>query len=181
MISMNQKGQEFSVFKLLIAAIVAVAILVVLLSIIKPPIPGQDPSQKIIENLKSIIDSPGTPKKIDSVKFQTDTTIVSKTLAEATDTLGASQVCLVVGETATNKERFDVVTKGKVIRYSGNLEQSEGILLLCSRANELNEDLEDLDIDSVLDTSECSSEFINIIDRGTSERVCIIGIVAESV
>ena len=78
---MNSKGQAFSVFELLIAAVVAVAILFVLLPIIVPP---ESPNQ-VVTSISNAIQQSGGDNT--SIKFTIDAKqmITGKTIATAKD------------------------------------------------------------------------------------------------
>ena len=66
----KQKGQAFSTFQLLIAAVVALAILAILIPMISKNINiGGDPIQAAKEKIKSQMDKPGSLVYTDDLKF----------------------------------------------------------------------------------------------------------------
>jgi len=119
----NKRGQAFSTFQLLIAAVVALALLGVLMPIIMRSIDiGGDPSQATQQLLKSQIDNPGTLSFTDDVTFSSKYNTLSAS-GVANDTgLDASQIVFMtndlddvfstIGDNASKIE-YEKTQKGK--------------------------------------------------------------------
>jgi len=92
---LNERGQEFSVFKLLISAIVAIVILTLLLNIlgIIDFNPNTDPAEAA-KNLLTSMDSSVFQEKVSGrLDFSSKNSINSAALAESTG-LSRNQICL---------------------------------------------------------------------------------------
>ncbi|MBU1120385.1 hypothetical protein KJ660_00745, partial [Candidatus Micrarchaeota archaeon] len=96
---MNSKGQEFSVFKLLISAIIAVVILAILLSVIGPLDFFVTPPQSGANDLiKQITKTPNHEDKSGDVTFKTNESFNSKSTANASGgAVSEEQVCVHLG------------------------------------------------------------------------------------
>ncbi len=131
MFKMNQKGQEFSVFKLLISAIVAIAILGILITLLNPDWfnPKGEPS-KIAENVLRNADKTVYQEFVsDEVVFGEDHTISSRTLGEELD-LERQQVCLTLLEDLESKG-FAINGEKSLISYSRDTSSRVKIVGLC--------------------------------------------------
>lgn len=100
---MKEKGQAFSTFQLLIAAIVAVAILIILmqiLGIITLPGPGDDPAVPMSDALKEASTSLASTKSARNINFTSDSPIVTSEsiIYQAEIGLEPWQVCLSPGQ-----------------------------------------------------------------------------------
>lgn len=92
---LNERGQEFSVFKLLISAIVAIVVLTLLLNIlgIIDFNPNTDPAEAA-KNLLTSMDSSVYQEKVsDRLDFSSENSINNAALAEATG-ISSDQICL---------------------------------------------------------------------------------------
>ncbi len=100
---MNQKGQAFSVFKLLISAVIAVVILTLLLSIIAMLgiFEIGDPAEQagtLVRNLSTSASS-ATYKTSQDVFFEKDKGINTRAIAKASGgNIGYEQVCVSAGD-----------------------------------------------------------------------------------
>jgi len=115
---LNERGQEFSVFKLLISAIVAIVILTLLLNIlgIINFNPNTDPS-KSAGNLLTSMDSSQYQEKVSArIDFTSENSINAKSLAKEVG-LDEDQICLGV-EDALADAQFS--SNGKLISYTGS-------------------------------------------------------------
>ncbi len=112
---MNQKGQEFSVFKLLISAIVAIVILTLLLQILNVINIGvtTEPDKAAEDLLKSMDASPYHEKVSDRIDFKKEHSISAAALADKVG-LGNNQICLGVED---GLDGFDNSTE-TLITYS---------------------------------------------------------------
>jgi len=101
---LNQKGQTFDVFKLVISAIIAVAILGILVGIMSNIFtPGQKPIDEAVRLVSTQVNSIGSLASSNEVKFEAnDQTMSSYAIADRSGALDSSQVCLSIGEYATD-------------------------------------------------------------------------------
>lgn len=116
---MNSKGQGFEVFKLLIAAIVAVAILAILLPLLVFPTIGRDPTTIAAEAIKTGLTIPGTSTLTPDVTFNKDQPLVASTLAQKSGQLTKEQVCISRGDFERN-DYFTESKPGEIISYAGS-------------------------------------------------------------
>ena len=115
---LNQRGQEFSVFKLLISAIVAIVVLTLLLNIlgIVDFNPNTDPANAA-ENLLTSMDSSVYQEKVTArLDFTSENSINTAALAEATG-LDREQICLLVED---DLSEFSSGTTANLINYTGS-------------------------------------------------------------
>jgi len=180
---MDVRGQAYSVFKLLIAAIVAVSILMILMAILNALniFVVNDPLDTATKNITGLTSMMGAPRQIDLVTFTPNYLFPAKTIAESTDQLGQDQVCVVIGNSLENDDRFRYSgsTDGRVINYKGNTDQAASLWLMCSRANEIEDDLSDTGLDEELDIDACEGDFADYIGESAT-RLCIVGVSRES-
>ncbi|MCD6478428.1 MAG: hypothetical protein J7L44_00910 [Candidatus Diapherotrites archaeon] len=153
---MDSKGQAFSTFQLLIAAIVAVTILVILLHILNmiPPIgPSGNPEEAIANVIKDAVNTPATMKGTGTtVTFKSDAPMVTnEAIAEIADVgLEPEQICISPGEfmedteilapgekgsdTSKNWEAFE---DGSMVRYRGSTKNVSIVVVCHSTATKL--------------------------------------------
>ena len=138
---MDNKGQGFEVFKLLIAAIVAGAILAILLPLLNIDFTGRDPATVAAEKIKEGITLPGTPIYTDSVSFKRNQSLVASTLADKSRQLNQDQVCLSKGDLGSDPtfEELDA----KQISYTGT-GKSVKMAVLCDSGREIEQSATDL-------------------------------------
>ncbi|MFH1587116.1 MAG: hypothetical protein ABID38_04625 [Candidatus Diapherotrites archaeon] len=172
---MKSKGQAYSVFKLLIAAVVAVSILMILFSILGGLdfFVTKDPMDEAQKNVKKLVNELGIPKKIGKVTFQPETILAAKPIAEGTQELSSDQVCVQVGPPYDEDARFEVLPRS--IRYTGSTTQATGLWIICSRGKEIAQDIEDNGLTDELDPDDCPD-----FDDESSARFCIVSITEES-
>src|SRR3989338_4149871 len=132
---LNQTGQGSSVFQLLIAAVVAIAILSVLFGVLdlaKFFNVGQDPTTAAAETLKGAYTAPSNIKSSRTSLFNFDTTLNVKGIAAAAKGgPQADDLCLTLGDFATNNRGFEFITDGKALRYKGSSPAQARIDVIC--------------------------------------------------
>ncbi len=119
---MDSKGQAFSTFKLLIAAVVAMVILGILLGIVGiiPNLGVGDPQEEAETLLKKMYTSQGRAMKSSVVTFEKDMSIGARDLALSSRSgLIEEQICLSAGAYGEST-RFNEHEEGKVITYTGS-------------------------------------------------------------
>ncbi len=162
---MNTRGQAFSTFQLLIAAVVALAILVLLLNIIGSlPTPGTTkPQAEAVNLIKSQINSPSELRtSSNSVNFGKEDSLNSKSIATSSGVLTSSQVCISMGDFSAEDESDFANTnqnlEGDIIQYKGSGQLRVKLSVICDTGSALREDLENngIDADSWLSAEKCS-------------------------
>ncbi|MFH1234339.1 MAG: hypothetical protein V1493_01885 [Candidatus Diapherotrites archaeon] len=140
---LGEKGQSFSVFQLLISAIVALVILVILLYILRiiPPIGTDDPITKISQAVNSANMTQSLMITTENVKLPAKYTLPREPIAKsATAGLSENQICLSQGDfkgTALfNGGAGENETK---IDYTGSMEKSVRFSVLCYEGAKLPE------------------------------------------
>ncbi len=134
---LNQKGQAFATFRLLISAIVAIAILTILFNILGLiQLPGQgNPDDKAAELITSQVHKPGSPKTTDSaVQFNRDDSISQTALANSSSAgLGFEQICVHPGDLKDLFEDQTILSGvlGKSIFYNSSNARSVKMTVLC--------------------------------------------------
>ncbi len=150
---MNCKGQAYSTFKLLIAAIVAMAILAILIPIIMQVMGliKANPLNETKSLLSELIDSPGALKHTKEVVFEPNSVLAGSALAERVP-IAKDQICMSTGQFLEDPERgFECLTCGgnpddaqQRIRYHGHSDQTAKIAIVCNvNMEELRIDLDD--------------------------------------
>ncbi len=180
----GSSGQAFDVFKLLIAAVVAAAILLMLLSVLNLDLfnPNQDPNTIAIKAVKDLKNTRGVPQFLDAT-FKSGSTLVANSIADKSDGLSSNQVCVLVSKNAANSSKFAPPTsgaEGKIIRYDGQSSQKTRLLIFCDRKSDIGEkdgSFRSLDLDSGdydLSTNNCWT------GSSASATVCLVAIVPEA-
>lgn len=139
---MNNRGQAFSTFQLLIAAVVALAILVLLLNIIGsiPIVGGQNPNKEASDLVKSQVNSPSELRTSQQVSFSRDGSLNAKSIASASGVLTSNQICISRGDHYQTTE-FEY-TSDDVLRYNGSSALRVKVSVLCDTGTELSNDLQ---------------------------------------
>ncbi len=138
MFNLNQKGQEFSVFKLLISAIVAIVILTLLLQILNiiDFNPNTDPS-KAAENLLNDIDkSTYTEKVSKKLDFKKENSISAAALANKIG-LDNEQICLGLADSLSSE--FTVNSAQSLITYTGDSTVRVKLAGICAPQSQLDD------------------------------------------
>ncbi len=147
----DERGQTYSAFKLLIAAVVAVAILGILMTIITGVIGifTVKPIDATIRVVSDISSKPGTPGKTEIVTFKQGDALVSTSLAEKT-TLSADDFCMALGAGNERNKGFDedeehgfdlITSPDHRILWKGSQSQSAKVNVVCNSGSLLKEDL----------------------------------------
>ena len=173
---MDSRGQAYSVFKLLIAAIVAGAILLILLQTLQilPNIGSTNPNSAASNAVKSKINEPGLPDLIENITFNKGDSLNAKTIALESKVIDQERVCVLVSESAPNYEAFDTPTD-KVLIYEGSFTQKSRLLVMCDRGDELTDSLEAYGYDDDpynIDTADCEG-----ID--TTNKYCLVAVISD--
>ena len=137
---MNSKGQANSVFKILIAAVVAGAILMILMNVLKPiPLPVENPNDSATNLVKSNINSSGIPD-FTEVTFSKDDSLNSKTIALKSKIIDKDRVCVLVSESAPNYEGFSS-NNSLMVQYTGSYSIKTRLMVMCDKGDELAESM----------------------------------------
>ena len=147
---MNEKGQAYSTFKLLIAAIVAMAILAILIPIIMNVMGliTADPTTETRSILSDLVGSPGAVKRTTEVTFEPDSVLAGSALAERI-AISADQICMSTGKFEEDKQAgFECINckkdaESQRIIYHGNANLTAKIAIVCNVSNvELAKDID---------------------------------------
>ncbi len=178
MITLNQKGQGFEVFKLLIAAIVAVFILTILLQILSgivPPTQG-DPTQEASSKIKSLVSSPYTPQNTGAVLFKKDNAIVNATtIARQTGSLSGAQICIDVSSDIEGTELFERSSDGRILTYTGTTDYRAKLKVICGAGGSGPDT-----IDGTISTLNLGDVFPNCagVTGSSSQTYCYVSVVS---
>ena len=139
---MGQKGQEFSVFKLLISAIIALAILAVLMPIIGSIFLGfgTDPNDEAVTQIKNLYNKPSQHVLTKSVTFRQGTELNSKSIAQGTQLLSQSQIWVGLGDFVSGD--FALSSGGKNIQFTGSGSKSVKLSIVCDVGKDIDDDLQ---------------------------------------
>lgn len=142
-----------------------------------------DPIEQATKNVFGLIwvGTLGEPEIIE-VEFSPNYIFAAKVIADSTDKLGKDQLCVLIGASKKNDDRFEYRADrtGLVIDYKGNTVERVSLFLMCSEANKLNQDLIDNEFDNEINTGECAAEFNEYLVSGNSTEVCVAAILDES-
>ncbi len=151
---MNNRGQAFSTFQLLIAAVVALAILVLLLNIIGslPQTGTSKPQSEAVNLIKSQVNSPSELRtSSNSVSFTKEDSLNSRAIATASGVLTSTQVCISMGdftdETDSDFADTNPNKSGDIIQYQGSGQLRVKLSVICDTGSELANDLQSNGID----------------------------------
>lgn len=177
---LNQSGQAFSVFKLLIAAIVAVVILSILLQILPDDfIPQGDPTDEASRQVESLIAKLGTPGRTADVTFKPGIPLVAATIATKTGVLDEANVCVIASNSAGNL--FENIG-GKLINYKGTSSVVRKLYILCDVENKIFSYTIPSLTASVPAASEAFSNAEGLCQvTNSSNRYCVISIVPTGI
>lgn len=169
----DEKGQAFDVFKLLIAAVIAVVILITLMQIINivPKPFSQSPIEQARTLVKSQVTMLGNPLTADVI-FKSNDALNSKTIAEATPAVSKEQVCVLPGDYEAN-ESFNQLVSGQAIQYTGTTDISTKILVMCDNGNTMRETLQQYGYKWADQFSSSSCE----CDTTSASRCCVVVII----
>ncbi len=134
--STNEKGQAFSTFELLIAAIVALAILGILLSIVGGiNIFGRNPQDTVVELVKTQVNNLGSPGYTDTVKFKSGNSLSAYGIAQSAD-LDPDLIFIVIPDGMSD---FEATQENKIITYKRSTSGSFQIGVLCYYGGEIQD------------------------------------------
>ncbi len=168
----DQRGQAFSTFQLLISAVIALAILGLLLTILGqlPFLNTQKPSTEAENLIKSQVSRPGEVRTSLKVSFQKTDSLNAKAIASASGVLTPGQICLSLGE-HEQTEGFnlnDPSAANRILSYEGSSLQVK-MSVICDAGDQLDTDLGDNGLDQGWD-DDCG----NI--SGSSQTACLIAL-----
>ncbi len=176
---MNSKGQANSVFKILIAAVVAGAILMILMNTLNfiPSIGGEDPNSSATNLVKSNINSAGLPEFVE-VTFNKDNSLNSRTIASKSKVIDKERVCVMVSKSAPNYDAFeDMGGDHLVVQYAGSYSVKTRLMVVCDAGDELEDSIDAYgygDTDAYdFDVTDCT-DFASI-----SNKCCVVVVVGE--
>jgi len=147
---LNQKGQAYSTFKLLIAAIIAMAILAILIPIIMQAMGWltASPLNETKSLLTDLVGSPGALKHTPEVAFKPDDVLASSALVERLP-ISKDQVCLSTGQFEEDSENgFECIgcedaRDNQRLIYHGSSNQAARLAVVCNvNLTELLDDIE---------------------------------------
>ena len=130
---MNSKGQEFSVFKLLISAVIAVVILTLLLNILGliGPIGQGDPRKESVEILKQAYNNRYSDYKTKAVTFSNNQKINTSGIATDSGVISASELCL-VAQDSFRAPNPNWTIDSSYIQYKGGGQKQAYFAAYCS-------------------------------------------------
>ncbi len=143
---MNNKGQAYSTFQLLIAAVIAMAILVILIPIIMQVmgIITSDPTDEAKRMLSNAVDNPSALQYTPEVAFQPGDVLSAQAITERTG-IAKDQVCMGASDFGDESDEADFeVLKDEAshrILYHGSGTKTVKIAIVCNVS--LNPDLKD--------------------------------------
>lgn len=167
-LKLNKKGQAFSTFQLLIAAVVALALLGVLLPIILNVIPmGSEPQEVADRLIKTQITSYGSLNYTDDTTFKTGKSISAASLANAAQ-LARDRICVIAPD---DDDRFTAQGNGFSITYNSSSSLKYRIGILCDNYEYLGDDdhIEEVYPDIPDSRDDCFTD-----DIESYEKVCIV-------
>lgn len=137
---MNSKAQSFDVFKLLIAAVIAVVILSVLMNLLSSIfLPTGKPIEVAGRTVKSLRTPLYTITSSEPVTFTPKDSINRDALAEQVSGLLPSQICLSAGVYSTNEALWNQGEGLSSVMYTGTTNQEVKFRGVCGRAGRLKE------------------------------------------
>ena len=134
---MDSRGQAYSTFQLLIAAVVAMAILAILIPIIMQVMGliTANPTDETRSLLGSLIDAPGSMRTTKVVSFTPGADLSGGNLAEKVS-LGKSQICMSTGEFDRGFECLGCDTTDasqQRLIYTGTTNMTAKIAVVCNK------------------------------------------------
>ncbi|MFH1240232.1 MAG: hypothetical protein V1672_03365 [Candidatus Diapherotrites archaeon] len=156
---MNQKGQEFSAFKLLISAIVAVAILAILIPLLTGDWFDQDPNVKVKQLIGQAVGNPSAIQTYDDITFKNGNSISAASIMSDSG-LSSNQVCMGINKFENQDFRLIGGASSESgyyrIIYDGGSDKKVKVIVLCDTDSEaLVNDIVDYSHDDKINTSDC--------------------------
>jgi hypothetical protein len=164
----SNKGQAFSTFQLLIAAVVALAILGILLPMITGPGIGSSPEDAIQEKLNTAPDKPGTLMYTDPIEFSSEDTPVVHAATVTRDT-GFDQNQLIFYDAGLS--HFDTSSNASILRTTTSQKVEYKIGILCADdKSTLDRYINQYDTELTFDSGDISTP----LGLQETARVCVI-------
>lgn len=171
MFKLNKKGQASSTFQLLIAAIVALAILGVLISVIGGLDIGTDkPDQVTNALLRTQVNYPGVINCTNAIKFKRNSSIGAEGLVENT---GLDPEQIFISNAVDEIPNFRVISNS-ILTYNGSSDKKISVCIVCSKdgstglTNTINTYASDTEYNKLSNVS--TNEFPNV----SGETLCLI-------
>ena len=143
---MNQKGQAYSTFQLLIAAVIAMAILIILIPIIMRVmgIITADPTVETRQIIGNAVDSPSALQRTSSVAFPPNSALSAQAITEGTG-ISPDQICMGSLDFGENDPQGFTHIEGDEsslnkydrITYNGNSAQTVQVAVICNESSTL--------------------------------------------
>jgi len=172
---LNEKGQEFSVFKLLISAIVAIVILTLLLQILNVINIGvtTEPDKAAEDLLKSMDASPYQEKVSDRIDFEKEHSISAAALASKVG-LGQDQICLGVED---GLDGFDNSTE-TLITYTRDASARVNLAGICGPKDDFDNNLIETSTSRLSGIGFSFSQCSGVCNE--DQRCCVLVVVRSS-
>jgi hypothetical protein len=178
---MKQKGQAFSVFKLLIAAVVALSILAILIPILDSitDIGLNNPNEEAGDRVKALFSSPGEHIKSNTVTFQPETSLNLRSIAERSGVISAEFLCLNKGDFKSSPS-FEYVplyasggtdVQAERIKYNGSSNLKAKLSIICDNGDRLVSFAEDPEGVLKIGNGTLKNQCPGIVNTGTQ---CLI-------
>lgn len=128
---MNNKAQSFSVFQLVISAVIAVAILAVLLGVMSSmQLINTDPDSAMGDTLSKAAGAYGSSIRTENMTFAQGTSVSAATLAESAG-LDPNQICFSLGKYENGD--FEILSVGdrQTLEYDGRTAKNISAYVVC--------------------------------------------------
>ena len=166
---MMEKGQAFSVFQLLISAIVAFAILYILLTIIPTGgFVGRDPTSVAKELIGDRLKYPSSPKTSDVIRFTNGSNIAPRAITEGTG-ITKDQVCIHMGDFAEEGSGFEFMGETGILQYTGSAIDAR-ITVVCDKYDMVKDVVSGLGFDLTGNYVKCGSS----CEEGSKRTCCVV-------
>lgn len=176
MVILDSKAQASSVFQLLISAVVALAVLMILFSVlglIRFDI-GNEPAKATADQLKEAWNQTSTLKTTQNVTFSPSQDSINPRALADTSRVGISsnQICLSLGD-FKDLDSSNFTMEGKAIKYTGSSNKVARVSVFCYTGKELEIALEEAGLENMVDwLSDCS----DIGYSESDEMFCLIAL-----
>lgn len=173
---MNSRGQAFSTFQLLIAAVIALAILVLLLNIIGglPSFGPGEPLEEAATLIKGQVNSPSELRTgSNPVVFTKEDSLNPKAIADKSGVVTASQVCVSLGDflQEDGSDFSETNETAGIVKYTGSGQFRVRLSVICDTGTELADDLTNNGIeDDWLQSPKCAEV------SSLSQTACVIAL-----
>jgi hypothetical protein len=140
----NEKGQAFSVFKILIAGIVALAMLGILLPLLNIQTIQNDPSEVASSLVQKALGSRYTLVQSEQkALFDTDSELVARSISAKNRSILENQVCIVPGKyDSEGSNLFSDSATGSFITYTSSQSRDLKIAAICAEGTEIEDALD---------------------------------------